>query len=60
MVSALGSNPPKTYFEGRMWSERPLEHHTISKNASQSAEAQLLVFFIVPHDAKLSVPVSSP
>jgi quercetin dioxygenase-like cupin family protein len=60
VTSALGNQPPKTYSEGQSWSEQPFQEHRISKNASNTAPAELLVFFIIPQGAKLTVPVSSP
>jgi quercetin dioxygenase-like cupin family protein len=49
--SALGKEPPpKTYTEGQSWSEQPMREHRISRNASQAASAELLVFFVVPHE----------
>jgi hypothetical protein len=37
-----------------MWSELPDEHHMVSRNASTTAPAKLLVFFIAPHGQKLT------
>ena len=59
VTSALGGGPPKTYTEGESWSEKPFQHHTVSKNASNTEEAKLLVFFVVPHNAKLVIPIGS-
>lgn len=59
VTSALGNDAPKTYSEGQSWSEHPFQHHTISRNASKTAEAELLVFFVVPHGAKLVIPIGS-
>ncbi len=42
-----------------MWSERPGQHHIISRNASSTEPASLLVFFIIPHGVPLTVPLSS-
>ncbi len=59
VMSALGNRAPKTYTEGQFWSEQPFVHHMISKNASATADAELLVFFVVPHGAKLVIPIAS-
>jgi quercetin dioxygenase-like cupin family protein len=59
VTSALGNGQAKTYSQGQFWSEQPFEHHTISKNASNTAEAEFLVFFVVPHGAKLVLPIGS-
>src|ERR1700761_7177851 len=50
VTSALSNEPPKTYSEGQYWSEQPMQEHRISRNASRTAPAELLVFFVVPHD----------
>src|SRR5271154_1241989 len=58
VTSALGKEPPKTYTEGQSWSEQPMQEHRISRNASQTAPAELLVFFVVPHDTtNLVIPM---
>lgn len=54
VVSQLDDAPPHTYAEGQMWSETPHQHHTVSKNASATEPAKLLVFFIAPKGAKLT------
>ncbi len=54
VVSQLDDAPPHTYTEGQMWSETPHQHHTVSKNASATEPAKLLVFFIAPKGAKLT------
>jgi quercetin dioxygenase-like cupin family protein len=59
VISALNEDPPKTYTEGQSWSEQPMEEHRISRNASQTAPAELLVFFIVRHDiTNLVIPIA--
>jgi quercetin dioxygenase-like cupin family protein len=58
VISALGEEPPKTYTEGQSWSEQPMQEHRISRNASQTAPAELLVFFVVSHDTtNLVIPI---
>jgi quercetin dioxygenase-like cupin family protein len=54
VVSQLGDEPPHTYTEGQMWSETPHQHHTVSKNASATEPAKLLVFFMAPKGEKLT------
>jgi quercetin dioxygenase-like cupin family protein len=57
--SALGKEPPRTYTEGQPLSEQPMQEHRISRNASQTAPAELLVFFVVPHDTiNLVIPIA--
>jgi quercetin dioxygenase-like cupin family protein len=59
VTSALGKEPPKTYTEGQSWSEQPMQEHRISRNASQTAPAELLVFFVIPHDTiNLVIPMT--
>lgn len=54
VVSQLDDQPPQTYMTGQMWSEAPHQHHVISKNASTTASAKLLVFMIAPHGQNLT------
>jgi quercetin dioxygenase-like cupin family protein len=54
VVSQLDDQPPQTYMNGQMWSEAPHQHHVVSKNASVSAPAKLLVFMIAPHGQNLT------
>ena len=54
VVSQLDDQPPQTYTTGQMWSEAPHQHHMVSKNASATAPAKLLVFMIAPHGQKLT------
>jgi quercetin dioxygenase-like cupin family protein len=59
VTSALGKEPPKTYTEGQSWSEQPMQEHRISRNASQTVPAELLVFFVVPHGTtNLVIPIA--
>ena len=53
MVSKLDNQKTQTYTKGQMWSELPNEQHMIARNASATKPAELLVFFIIPHGAKL-------
>lgn len=54
VVSQLDDQPAQTFSTGQMWSESPHQHHMISKNASATAPAKLLVFMIAPHGRKLT------
>ena len=54
VVSQLDDQPPQTFTTGQMWSEAPHQHHMVSKNASTTAPAKLLVFMIAPHGQKLT------
>jgi quercetin dioxygenase-like cupin family protein len=53
VVSKLDDQKEVTYKTGEMWTEQPHEHHMVSRNASTSEPARLLVFFIAPHGAPL-------
>jgi quercetin dioxygenase-like cupin family protein len=54
VVSQLDDQPPQTFSTGQMWSESPHQHHMVSKNASRTAPAKLLVVMIAPHGQKLT------
>jgi quercetin dioxygenase-like cupin family protein len=54
VVSQVGKPPPHTFTQGQMWSELPYQQHMVSKNASSTQPAKLLVFLIVPHTAQLT------
>jgi quercetin dioxygenase-like cupin family protein len=57
VVSQLDNEKPKTYTAGQIWSESPGQHHMISRNASATEPAALLVFLIIAHNAQLTVPI---
>ena len=50
----MDDQPLQTYTTGQMWSESPHQHHMVSKNASPTASAKLLVFMIAPHGQSLT------
>jgi quercetin dioxygenase-like cupin family protein len=52
VTSKLGDQEAHTYTKGQMWSETPHQHHMVSKNASKTEPAELLVFMVVPHGEK--------
>jgi hypothetical protein len=54
VISQLDDQPPQSYATGQMWSEAPHQRHMVSKNASATAPAKLLVFMIAPHGQKLT------
>jgi quercetin dioxygenase-like cupin family protein len=56
IVSQVEGEPEKTYTAGQSWSEGPAAHHLISRNASQSERASMLVVFVAPKDATLTTP----
>ena len=54
VVSQLDAQPAQTFTTGQMWSEAPHQHHMVSKNASATAPAKLLVVMIAPHGQRLT------
>jgi quercetin dioxygenase-like cupin family protein len=54
VVSKINEGPTQTFTAGQMWIEQPHDHHMISKNASTTEPAKLLVFMIAPHGAQLT------
>jgi len=54
VVSKVNDAPPETFTKGQMWTEQPHDHHMISKNASATEPAKLLVIMIAPHGAELT------
>lgn len=60
VVSQLGDGQPITYTKGQSWYESPKRPHVISKNASKTEPAKLLVFLLSPESEPLVVPMKSP
>jgi quercetin dioxygenase-like cupin family protein len=54
VVSKLNDGQTQTFTKGQTWTEQPHDHHMISKNASSTEPAKLLVFMIAPHGAELT------
>jgi quercetin dioxygenase-like cupin family protein len=55
--SEVEGEPRRTFGPGESWVEGPGAHHLVSRNASASAPARLLVVFIAAPDSELSSPV---
>lgn len=56
VVSQLEGQPARTYTQGQSWYEPPYAHHLISRNASKTKPAKLLVWAIMgDHD-----PIKQP
>jgi len=52
VISQLEGSPERTYGPGEAWYEPPGAHHLLSRNASDTEPAQIVVFAIAgPHDA---------
>jgi quercetin dioxygenase-like cupin family protein len=56
IVSQVEGELEKTYTAGQSWAEGPGAHHLVSRNASATAPASLLVVFVAPKDAVLTTP----
>lgn len=59
VVSQVGDEKPRTYTAGQMFTELPNQHHMVSRNASATEPAKLLVFMIAPHGEKLTTMLPS-
>lgn len=60
VVSQLGGEEPVTYTKGQSWYESPKRPHVVSKNASKTEPAKLLVFLLSQEGESLVIPMKSP
>ncbi|MFY4729948.1 cupin domain-containing protein [Nitrospira sp. BLG_2] len=60
VVSQLAGGHPVTYTKGQSWEESPKIPHVVSKNASKTKAAKLLVFLLSQEGESLVVPMTSP
>ncbi len=60
VVSQLEGEKPVTYTKGQSWYESPKKPHVVSKNASKTEPAKLLVFLLSQEGESLKVPMKSP
>ena len=60
VVSQLDGEKPVTYTKGQSWYESPKQPHVVSKNASKTESAKLLVFLLSQEGESLKVPMKSP
>jgi len=60
VVSQLEGDEPTTYTKGQSWYESPKKPHVVSKNASKTEPAKLLVFLLSQEGESLKVPMKSP
>ena len=60
VVSQLGGEQPVTYTKGQSWYESPKKPHVVSKNASKTKPAKLLVFLLSQESESLVVPMNAP
>jgi quercetin dioxygenase-like cupin family protein len=60
VVTQLEGEQPMTYTKGQSWYELPKKPHLVSKNASQSESAKILVFLLSQEGEAIKGPVKSP
>lgn len=54
--SQVEGEPERIYGPGESWTEGPNAHHLVSKNASATEVAQMLVVFVAPAKEVLTTP----
>jgi len=55
--SKVNDAAERTYQAGESWTEKPGDHHQVSKNASATAPAKLLAIFVVDtNDRNIVIP----
>ena len=55
--SKVNDEPEHTYKAGESWTEKPGDHHQVSKNASATEPAKLLAIFVVDtSDRQIVIP----
>lgn len=57
VVSQLEGGEPMTYTKGQSWYESPKTTHVVSKNASKTEPAKLLVFLLSREGESIKVPM---
>jgi len=57
IVSQVKGEPAKTYKAGEFWYEPAGSEHLVSKNASKTKPAKLLVFMVLSPDEKVLIPL---
>lgn len=57
VTSKLNDEPDKTYKAGEFWYEAPGTVHSVSRNASKSAPAKLLVWSLVEEGKPVTEPL---
>ncbi|AWA39988.1 cupin domain-containing protein [Pseudomonas fluorescens] len=59
IVSQVKGEQPITYKKGQYWYEPAGSEHLISKNASKSKPARLLVFMVLSPDEQVLIPLKN-
>ena len=55
--SKVNDEPEQTYKTGESWTEKPGDHHQVSRNASNTEPAKLLAIFVVDtSDREIVIP----
>lgn len=57
VVSQIEGSAARTYGPGESWYEAPGSHHLISRNASKTKPAKLLVFALVGEQDPVKLPI---
>ncbi|KJK23948.1 cupin [Burkholderiaceae bacterium 16] len=57
VVSQLGGEPERTYSKGQSWYEAPGARHLVTRNASKTKPARLLVFGIAAEGDPIKQPL---
>ena len=60
VVTQLEGEQPMTYTKGQSWYESPKKPHVMSRNASATEPAKLLVFLLSQEGEALKVPMKAP
>lgn len=60
VVTQLEGEQPVTYTKGQSWYESPKTPHMVSRNASVTEPAKLLVLLLSQEGEALKVPVNAP
>lgn len=60
VVSQLAGGEPMTYTKGQSWYEPPKRPHVVSKNASKTNPAKLLVFLLSQEGESIKSPLNAP
>ncbi|MFJ4193031.1 cupin domain-containing protein [Pseudomonas sp. NPDC089534] len=59
IVSQVKGEQPVTYKKGQYWYEPAGSEHLVSKNASKTQPAKLLVFMVLAPDEKVLIPLEN-
>ena len=59
VTSQLEGQPARTFHKGESWYEPPLAHHVLSRNASATVPATLLVYSVGDGKAPIKQPIGA-